>query len=236
MRSYTAKPVNETDKFFSAAFSVDLALFTFHDDRLKLLLIEKEEEPYQGNIGLPGRLIKFDEDTEQALNQVATEIIGTENFYRKQLQAMTEVGRHPSGRVITIAYYGLIPYADLKNNSLKKQRWIDLKDLPELTYDHGHIVKLAMNRFRKGLLRHPNVFKLLPEEFILSELIEIYEQAFDKELDKPNFRRQIKESNLIKETGKYRIAERQMGRPPQLYTFDRRGYAGKSHELIGFNF
>ena len=39
-----------------------------------------------------------------------TDLIGTNEFYKKQLKAFSDVNRHPMGRVISFAYYGLIPF------------------------------------------------------------------------------------------------------------------------------
>ncbi len=64
------------DHFFRGAFSIDMVLITFIDDELKVLLQEKNEPPHEGELGLPGKLILPIEDTDQAMNNFMTELIG----------------------------------------------------------------------------------------------------------------------------------------------------------------
>jgi 8-oxo-dGTP diphosphatase len=222
--------------FFSAAFSIDITLLTYSENRIKVLLVKKEEEPYCGKLGLPGKLIRPIEDTMSALDSYMKTLIGTNRFHKKQLKAFADVGRHPLGRVITIAYYGLIPEKLVRENTKDELIWTDVSQLPSLSYDHNRIVESSMKRFRKDLLRYPNVFEMLDKNFILSEVIDIYEQAFVKDLDSPNFRRQLKDNELIRPVGETRYSPTQMGRPPQVYTFDKKKYKGRLTEPIGLRF
>ena len=222
--------------FFTAAFSVDITLFTYSENRIKVLLVKKEDEPYFGKLGLPGKLIKPIDDTMSALNAYMKSLIGNDRFHKKQLKAFADVGRHPLGRVITIAYYGLIPEKQVRANSMEELLWTDISKLPSLTYDHNRIVESSLKRFRKDLLRYPNVFEMLDKNFILSEVIDIYEQAFNTDLDSRNFRRQLKDNELIRPVGETRYSVTQMGRPPQVYTFDKKKYKGRKKEPIGLRF
>lgn len=224
------------EKFFKAAFSVDIVLLTYHEGMLKVLLTEKDEAPYSGMLGLPGKLIAPNEDTDRALIDCVREFIGLEGFYFKQLKALSEVGRHPLGRVVTIAYYGLVEQSQLPSPLPEGLSWHRLKDIPELSFDHDKIVKVALNRFRKGLSRHPTVFELLPERFVLADMMRIYEQAFGRKLDKPNFRRRVRKSKLIMPVGTLKKEEGLMGRPPEYYTFDKVSYVDKPFDPIVFNF
>ena len=62
------------------------------------------------------------------------------------------------------------------------------------------------------------MFELLPEKFILSQLISIYEQAFEQNIDKPNFRRQVLTSGLVTPTGEFKKTKNSLGRPAELYS------------------
>lgn len=236
--SGTNKPNSSTplEHFFRGAFSVDLALFTFHEGKVKILLQEKEEDPYKDQLGLPGNLILPNEDTDAAINNLSLKLLNKTDFYKKQLRAFTEVGRHPLGRVITIIYYGLIPYERLPNELSDNLSWHEIDKIPALSYDHNYIVKTVTGRFRKGLLRHPTAFELLPSEFIISDLIRIYEHAFGKKVDAPNFRKQIKRSKLIKALGKYEDSKNKIGKPSQLFCFDKASYLGHKKDNVQFNF
>lgn len=236
--SESNKPNSSTplEHFFRGAFSVDLALFTFHEGKVKVLLQEKDEDPYKNQLGLPGNLILPNEDTDVAIDNLSHSLINKSDFYKKQLRAFSEVGRHPLGRVITITYYGLIPYERLPNELSRKLSWHDIDEIPTLSYDHNYIVKTVIRRFRKGLLRHPTAFELLPSEFIISDLIRIYEHAFGEKVDAPNFRKQIKRSELINALGKFEDSKNKIGKPSQLFSFDKASYLGKRKNIVQFNF
>jgi 8-oxo-dGTP diphosphatase len=215
--SSTINP-HSLDHFFRGAFSIDIVLFTFHNGTLQILLQEKSDLPFEDKLGLPGNLILPNEDTDQALEKLLVSTIGTGNFYTKQLRAFSELGRHPLGRIISFAYYGLVPFEQLTEPLSEDLSWCGLEDLPALSLDHNEIVKQVTKRFRKGLLRHPRVFELLPEKFILSQIIAIYEQAFGRTIDKPNFRRQVLTSGLVEATGEFKKTKNSLGRPAELYT------------------
>lgn len=228
--------VQPLDYFFRGAFSIDIAIFTFDDGIIKVLLQEKDEEPYSGKWGLMGKLILPNEETNVALDNFLLAQIGTADFYKKQLRAFDQVNRHPLGRVMTIAYYGLVAPATIDISGNSKLKWFAISAVPELSFDHSQIFTFILYRLKKGLLRHPNVFELLPEEFTIPEIIAIYEQAFETKLDRPNFSRDIKASELVKPLYKHRKHGRQNGRPPQLYTFDKKKYKRHLADHIKFNF
>ena len=234
----TTNPISAipVDHFFRAAFSIDLVLITFKDEELKVLLQEKSDRPVHGELGLPGRLILPHEDTDQAMNTFVKELIGTESFYKKQLKAFSDVNRHPFGRVITFAYYGLIPFDKLDLSISSGLTLHNAYEVSGLCLDHDRILSSVLKRFKKGLLRHPIVFEILPEKFILSDVKIIYEQVFGKQLDTPNFRKLIKKSDLIYPTGEIKQGKNIIGRPPIYYAFNKERYLGHFKERIHFYF
>ena len=165
--------------------------------KLQILLQTKRDVPFEGELGLPGKLILPNEDNNAALREMMRKHIGTDDFYRKELKTFSALDRHPLGRIITFAYYGLIPFERLEGALGKDLHWCPIRELPSLCADHNEIVKQVFWRFRKGLLRHPLVFQLLPSKFALSEIIAIYEQAFGEKMDKPNFRKKVLNSGLM---------------------------------------
>lgn len=223
------------DHFFRGAFSVDLVLITYHEGHLKLLLQKKDEEPFKDFPGLPGKLILPNEPTEKAVRELAHELIGCDTFYTKQLNAFSDVDRHPLGRVVTFAFYGLIPYNQTPAELPGHLSWHTFDDIPQLSYDHNKILKTVLKRFKKGLLRHPTVFELLNDEFLLPDVINIYEQAFNQKVDAPNFRKQIRKSHLIVPLGKYHHQAHTIGRPAEYYTFQKDKYK-QMKDRVQFNF
>ncbi len=205
------------DRFFRGAFSVDILLITYHDKKLKILLQQKKEIPFQNEWGLPGELISPNEDADKAMENLMTSLVGQSDFYRKQLNTFSDIDRHPFGRIVTFAYYGLIPSERLNQKLSSELKWCEISKLPELTLDHNHIVKKVLQRFRKGLLSRPIVFHTLPDKFILSDIIGVYEQALNETFDVRNFRKKILSSGIISPLGEFRKSKSHGGRPAELY-------------------
>jgi len=61
-----------------------------------------------------------------------------------------------------------------------------------LAFDHGEMISLAIQRLREKLECLPLAFCLLPEQFTLTELQQVYEAILGKPLVKAAFRRKIK--------------------------------------------
>ena len=140
------------------------------------------------------------------------------------------------GRVVTMAYYALTTPDALSIKPNSGLEWFSIHEVPSLSLDHNEIYDFILFRLKKGLLRHPNVFELLPDEFTISDIMTIYEQAFNTKLDASNFQRQVKSSELLKPLNRLRKSDRQNGRPPQLYCLDRNRYRRNSKDPVRFNF
>lgn len=98
----------------------------------------------------------------------------------------------------------------------------DIEECEGLAFDHARIITEAVLGLREDLGRDPELaFDLLPERFTLSELQNVFEQIWDRELTTPNFRRKI--ADYVEETEYIQEGERY--RPAKLFT--RRNDAGK---------
>ena len=91
------------------AVTVDIVIFTVRDEQLKLLLIRRAGEPYQGKWALPGGFIHLDETLETSARRELEEETGVSGVYLEQLYTFGAPERDPRERVITVAYYALIP-------------------------------------------------------------------------------------------------------------------------------
>ena len=208
---------NSIDHFFRGAFSVDILLITYHDKKLKILLQEKKEIPFQNECGLPGELILPNEDVDEAMEKLMTSLVGQSNFYKKQLTTFSNINRHPLGRIVTFAYYGLIPFERLNQNLSSELKWCEISKRPKLILDHNDIFEKVLQHFREDLLSHAIVFHILPDKFILSDVIHVYEQTLDETFDVRNFRKKILSSGTIKPLGEFRKSKSHGGRPAELY-------------------
>ena len=217
--------------------SVDCVIFGFDEDAndLKVLLIERGEEPFYGQMALPGDLMLINENIDQATNRVLKDLAGLEDIYLEQLYTFGNLTRHPLGRVVTVAYYALIKPSDsdlIPASFAKRAEWRAISDIRELAFDHFKILSTALSRLKSKIRYQPIGFNLLPEKFTLTQLQSLYEVILDEDFDKRNFRKKILKMDILIETD-----ELQKGVPhraARLYRFDLDKYEELS--TLGFNY
>jgi len=200
------------------AVTVDIVIFTVRDRQLKLLLIKRAGEPFKGKWALPGGFVQMDEDLEAAARRELAEETGVSGVFLEQLYTFGAVDRDPRERVITIAYFSLIPSDEVVLQAATDAEavgWFGMDELPPLAFDHADIVAMAHRRLVAKLDYSTIAFQFMPREFTLSELQEVYEIILREEMDRRNFRKWILALEQIEETG----GERREGahRPAKLY-------------------
>jgi len=200
--------------------AVDNCIFTIIDNGLYILLIQMKKAPYQGMWALPGGLIKANENLDKAALRILKEETNVSDIYLEQLYTFGKTKRDPLGRVISVAYFALIPYEGLKIKTLPKYqavKWWKYSALPNLAYDHNEIVKYAKKRLAWKIVYSNIVWSLLPKNFTLSQLQKVYEAILDKKLDKRNFIKKILSLDLIAKVGQKTVLGAY--RPAELYKF-----------------
>lgn len=213
---------------FDSAFSIDCVIFGFEAGVLKILLIERNEDPFKDWLALPGSIIKQEESVDDAAERILYELTGLRDLHMEQFHTFGEVHRHPQGRVITVAYYALLRLTGQKElrpvtDFARKAFWHPINELPKLAFDHSEIFNRSLNKVRRRLSYQPIAFELLPEKFTLTQLQVCYEAILNKKLDKRNFRKKMLSYGFLKP-----LLEKQKGvsyRAATLYKFDRRKYA-----------
>ncbi len=200
------------------AVTTDIVVFTIRRDELKVLLIKRAEDPYLGAWALPGGFVDIDESLDEAARRELQEETGVAGVYLEQLYTFGTPDRDPRERVITVAYYALIPSDRLQIRAASDAEavgWFGLSELPALAFDHPDILDLAHQRLKAKLDYSTIAFQFMPREFTLSELQQVYELILSEPLDKRNFRKRILSLGLIEETG----GEHREGahRPAKLY-------------------
>jgi 8-oxo-dGTP diphosphatase len=199
--------------------AVDIVVFTVHEQSLRVLLIERGIDPFKGLFALPGGFVLAEETLEQAAFRELFEETGTKDVYLEQLYTFGDPGRDPRGRVVTVAYYALVPTDKsplLAGTDAATAGWYPVSALPPLAFDHKKIVEYAVDRLRNKL-EYTNVgFQLLPAKFTLSALQALHEAILGKPLDKRNFRRKVLGLGLVKPSKEMQATGR---KPAQLFSF-----------------
>ena len=217
--------------------SVDTVIFSFHNDKLKALLLRLGETPY---FSLPGGFIKKEENLDDAALRILQERTGLENIYLEQfytsgnnvrykknvlldnLKAVTNLppDNWLEQRFISICFYALVD--ETKVNPKPERfgggfQWTDIKHIPELLYDHNLIIEKALSRLQADLDKNVVGFNLMNESFTMAELQKLYEAIYQKKFLRTNFQRKILSSNMLE-----RLEKKYNGKAhkaPYLYRF-----------------
>lgn len=215
------KPGTYTYRYPHPAVTVDCAVFALDGDKLKVLLIRRDREPYAGSWALPGGFVRSDEGLEAAARRELEEETGVKGLFVEQLGAFGEPGRDPRERVITVAWWAVVKLFEHEVRAASDAReaaWFDVDALPCLAFDHDDILRAALARLRDTARREPLALEFLPAKFTLTRLQRFYETVLGEPLDKRNFRKKALSWGLLEE-----LTEREADvahRSARLYAFD----------------
>lgn len=200
------------------AVTTDIVIFTIRDERLELLLIRRASEPYRNCWALPGGFVDIDEDLDSCALRELEEETGVSGVYLEQLYTFGAPDRDPRERVISVAYYALVPPDRVTIRAASDARdvaWFQLGQLPRLAFDHEQIVAMAHKRLASKLQYSTIALQFMPEQFTLGELQKVYETILGEAQDKRNFRKRVMALDCLKDTGQRRRNGNH--RPARLY-------------------
>lgn len=230
-------------KKFLRGLSIDCVIFGFHDNELKVLLLET---PNDHKWSLPGGYIRKEEDLDQAAYRMLRERTQLENVFLDQFSVFGKTDRKDdtyfnslflqgyvdeptyqwiSTRTVTVGYYALVDYSKVvtkPDEFALDCQWYSPQELPTLTFDHKEIIENALETLRLKLRFQPVGINLLPTKFTMPEFQALYETILGEKLDRRNFQRKMLSYGILK-----KLPERRKGgahKAPYLYTFDIKGY------------
>jgi 8-oxo-dGTP diphosphatase len=201
------------------AVTTDVVIFTLSADALNVLLVRRANPPFQNQWALPGGFVEIGEDLEVCALRELREETGVTGVFLEQLYTFGAPQRDPRERVITVAYYALVPMDRLHLRAASDARevaWFRCDGLPMLAFDHADIVRMAQQRLSAKLQYSTLALQFMPDRFTLGELQRVYEIILGEPQDKRNFRKRVLAYDCIEDTG----TERRNGnhRPARLYT------------------
>jgi 8-oxo-dGTP diphosphatase len=133
--------------------SVDAVVFAFFKTGIKVLLVNRGNEPFKGKWCLPGGFVEIDEELEDAVARELAEETGLVNVTLEQMRTYGNVGRDPRGRQITIVYMGISTEGLDKiraGDDAAEVGWFDTEKLPkDMAFDHNEVVKYAMSKLKR---------------------------------------------------------------------------------------
>jgi 8-oxo-dGTP diphosphatase len=222
-------------RFERPSVAVDLILMSVVEGTPAALLVRRDEHPHLGAWALPGGFVGIDESLDLAARRLLASKARMDAAYVEQLYTFGAVDRDPRTRIISVAYFALLPPMRFAA-ALKAAPELALAELVvpwsgetggpveacsaegqalPLAFDHADMLGLAVLRLRGKLDYSGVAFALLPERFTLRALQDVHEAILGTRLNKPAFRRRMLDSGRLEATG-----ERETGasfRPAELY-------------------
>lgn len=136
-----------TYKYPRPALTVDAMVFRRTARGMQILLIERKNEPFEGQWVFPGGFVDMEETVEQAVVRELEEETGLKDIQLKQYHTFSAVDRDPRGRTVSVVFYGFAgsnarPKA---NDDAARACWHNLNQLPKLAFDHQQILREALD-------------------------------------------------------------------------------------------
>jgi len=108
----------------------------------KILLIKRKNQPFEGKWALPGGFVEYGEKTEDATVREVFEETGLKTKINHLVGVYSDPNRDPRGHTVSIVYVLDICNGELKSgDDACDAKFFDLKNLPDLSFDHEGIIK-----------------------------------------------------------------------------------------------
>lgn len=182
--------------------SVDVALFSIVKGSLRVLLVQRAQEPEQRRWALPGGILKPDIDAnlENTARRVMRSKVNVEIPHLEQVQTFSGPDRDPRGWSVSVLYWALLPYDqinELARDKVEKLDWFDAANPGhKLAFDHANHLTEALRVLRSRIsVSSPALpLHLMPQTFTLTALQKTCQFVLGREIDKAAFRRRLKDS------------------------------------------
>ena len=209
----------------SIKLTVDAVVFGYEDGVISVLLIQRKYGPFKNQWALPGGFVQENESLEAAVERELQEETGVKINYLEQLYTFGQPQRDPRGRVVSVAYFGLVRPNTFKiaaSTDASKVQWFDIRELPKLAFDHMDILNTAIARLQAKITYEPIGFELLDKKFPFSDLEKLYTTLLGRPIDRRNFRKKILSFKVLDELNEK--VSKGSGRPANLFQFNQRRY------------
>jgi 8-oxo-dGTP diphosphatase len=142
-----------TYKYPRPAVTTDCVIFGItRDGERRVLLVQRGNEPFRGMWAFPGGFLNMDETLEQCARRELKEETGLDTPIRfEELKSFSTVDRDPRGRTISVAFVAEVPLSEVKGgDDAAEARWFPLDEIPQLAFDHGEMLQVALERLGIG--------------------------------------------------------------------------------------
>ncbi len=149
-----------TYKYPRPALTSDSLIFGYDQNKneLSFLAIQRLNAPFKDLWALPGGFVDMNETVETAANRELAEETGLENIKQEQLITASAINRDPRGRTVSVVFWAIteINRNVNGNDDAKDAKWLSVKAVPKLAFDHNEILKFALKKLKFRLENHKN--------------------------------------------------------------------------------
>jgi 8-oxo-dGTP diphosphatase len=141
-----------TYKYPRPALTVDILLFQKINDDYSLLLIQRDNPPYEGSWALPGGFVDMDETLIIAAKRELFEETKIVVDDLKQFYTFDAIDRDPRHRTISVAFFKIlenIETSPVAASDAREAKFFSINSLPNLAFDHNFIIKKAIKEILK---------------------------------------------------------------------------------------
>lgn len=209
------------------AVTVDVMVLTITDRRLRVVLVQRADDPFAGRWALPGGFVRPGEDLDAAAARELREETGVDAAaFLEQVRSYGEPDRDPRMRVVTVAYVAflrrvspLVAGTDAARAELVPVQEVLGADNPwPLAFDHRIILQDGIEAARRKLESSSLAAALIGPEFTMSDLRGVYEATWGVQIDPANFRRKVLATEgFVAPTGRRVLPTRSGGKRAETY-------------------
>lgn len=215
----------ENELYKNQGIHVISAIFTVDNGNVKVLLVQRKNNPYYGKWILVSGALYNNEELEFGVRREIKEKSGLENINLYQFHTYGDLERSrmlENMRMIAVCYIGVVNKSkvNILSSTLKTSNadWFDIDNIPQnLGYDHNKIINDAKEELKKIIFDTDILKSLMDNTFTLPELQNVYESILNIKYDRRNFRKKMISTKLIEDTNKYKQIPG--NKPAKLYQF-----------------
>lgn len=212
-------------EFPPVALTVDLVVFAVAHKKLHVALVERGAQPFLGRLALPGGFVGPGENALAAARRELAEETGLDLAEHRvaveQLATFSDPGRDPRMRVVSVAHLVLLagdggslpPLRAGTDAAAAHWKEVHGVDAATLAFDHGEVLAAGLERLAGKMEYTTIAARLLPAEFTLAALRDVYTAVWRTELPAGNFTRKMR-AFLAPTGGKVQA----VGAPASLFT------------------
>lgn len=199
---------------------VDVAIFSVEEGALKVLLVQRAQDPEVRRWALTGGILKpnVDNSLEAAARRILIDKIGVDVSHVEEVRTFSGPNRDARGWSVSILFYALLPQDQLNvivRSKVEALEWaVASKPGDRMAFDHATQLAVAVQVLKHKVEQNALPLHLMPSRFTLTELQRTCEAILGHSLDKGVFRRRLRGSRDLVELGEF-VGGAQ--RPAQLY-------------------